>query len=82
MDDKVIGETLKKIRKGKKLTVKYITSNIISPQHYYKVEKGETYLSCNYLLQILSRMNVSYKEFSILIDSDNSQKKKCLILGI
>lgn len=75
MEQLVIGQALKKIRKGKKLTVRYITSNIITPQHYYKVEKGEAYLSGNYLLQILSRMNVSYKEFSILINSNNIRKK-------
>ncbi|OQO70353.1 hypothetical protein BH747_06525 [Enterococcus villorum] len=79
MEENIIGKTLKNIRKGKKLTVRYITNGIITPQHYYKVEKGEAYLSCNYLLQLLDRMNVSYKEFSILINSDNTRKKKCLI---
>lgn len=75
MEELAIGETLKKIRKGKKLKVKYLTSDIITPQHYYKVEKGEAYLSGNYLLQILNRMNVSYKEFAILINSNNVKKK-------
>lgn len=78
MNDAIVGKILKQIRKGKKLTVRYLTEDIITPQHYYKVEKGEAYLSSNFLLQILNRMNVSYKEFSILINSEIERKKKYL----
>lgn len=69
----IIGKTLKRIRLGKNLTVRYLTKNIITPQHYYKVESGSSYLSSNFLIQILNRMNVTLKEFSILVDSE--QKK-------
>ena len=79
MNDAIVGKILKQIRKGTKLTVRYLTVDIITPQHYYKVEKGEAYLSSNFLLQILNRMNVSYKEFSILINSEIERKKKYLM---
>lgn len=71
-----IGSVLYNLRKGKKLTVNYLVKDIITPPHYYKVEKGDTYISSNYLLQILDRMNVSYKEFSLLINSQIEYKKK------
>lgn len=70
-----IGSVLHRIRKGKKLTVKYLIQNIITAPHYYKVEKGEAYLSSNYLFQILDRMNVSYKEFSLLLNSQIEKKR-------
>lgn len=79
MYQEIIGTTLKEIRKGKKLTVKYLTKGLISPQHYYKVEKGDAFLSSNFLFEILDRMNVSYKEFSLLINSNISVKKKCFL---
>lgn len=76
MEKNIIGQTLYKIRKGKNLTVKYLTQGLISPQHYYRVEKGDAYLSGIFLLEILNRMNVSYKEFSILINSKTEKKKE------
>lgn len=79
MYQEIIGTTLREIRKGKKLTVKYLTNGLISPQHYYKVEKGDAFLSSNFLFEILDRMNVSYKEFSLLINSNISIKKNVFV---
>lgn len=52
MYQEIIGTTLKEIRKGKKLTVKYLTNGLISPQHYYKVEwNGNSFFDKFYKVQ-------------------------------
>ncbi|KLI75348.1 MULTISPECIES: helix-turn-helix domain-containing protein [Lacticaseibacillus] len=70
-----VGQALHRLRKGKRLTVKYLTKDVITPQHYYHVEKGTSEISVSFLLTILDRMNVSLREFAVLVQPDIEQKR-------
>lgn len=75
MYTKEVGQALHRLRKGKRLTVKYLTQDLITPQHYYHVEKGTSEISVSFLLTLLDRMNVSFNEFAALVQSDLELKK-------
>lgn len=75
MYTKEIGQVLHRLRKGKRLTVKYLTQDLITPQHYYHVEKGTSEISVSFLITILDRMNVSFREFAVLVQPDIELKR-------
>lgn len=63
-----ICKTLKELRIGKQLKVHNLVDNIMSPSYYYKVEKGTTRITADLLFQLLDRMNVGFREFSIMFN--------------
>jgi transcriptional regulator with XRE-family HTH domain len=63
-----IGATLHRLRTGKCLSVRDICDGIITPPHYYNVEKWLSEISASFLFEILRRMHVSVAEFGELLE--------------
>lgn len=68
------GETIKKIRKNKNYTQKFVTKGILSQSTYSKIEAGRVDPSYMKFSQILSRLDMSEDEFRFLIDEEGDER--------
>ena len=73
--DNNIGEQFRKLRKSKNLTLKEASNNIISHQFLSKFEKGETKISLEYFIDLLSNLNVDEYEFFLNYYKNNSSQE-------
>lgn len=73
-----LGKILRKIRKGKNISLTSIADKYLSKSQISRFERGESEISCIRLINILDKMNVTLDEFMILYNNDN--KKISLLL--
>lgn len=65
-----LGSTLRKIRKGKQITLSAIADKHLSKSQISRFERGVSEISCIRLINILDKLNISLDEFLILHDKD------------
>ncbi|CKA96976.1 helix-turn-helix domain-containing protein [Streptococcus pseudopneumoniae] len=65
-----LGITLRKIRKGKKISLSSIADSNLSKSQISRFERGESEISCIRLINILDKLHVTLDEFLILHDDD------------
>jgi Rgg/GadR/MutR family transcriptional activator len=65
-----LGSTLRKIRKGKQITLSAVADKHLSKSQISRFERGESEISCIRLINILDKLNISLDEFLILHDKD------------
>lgn len=65
-----LGITLRKIRKGKQVSLCSIADNNLSKSQISRFERGESEISCIRLINILDKLHISLDEFLILHDSN------------
>lgn len=68
-----LGSTLRKIRKGKQITLSAIADKHLSKSQISRFERGESEISCIRLINILDKLNISLDEFLILHDKDSTK---------
>ena len=65
-----LGITLRKIRKGKQISLCSIADEHLSKSQISRFERGESEISCIRLINILDKLHVTLDEFLILHDDD------------
>ena len=65
-----LGITLRKIRKGKKISLSSIADSNLSKSQISRFERGESEISCIRLINVLDKLHVTLDEFLILHDDD------------
>lgn len=65
-----LGSTLRKIRKGKQITLSAVADKHLSKSQISRFERGESEISCIRLINILDKLNISLDEFLILHGKD------------
>lgn len=60
-----LGETVRRIRKMKRIKLKYICGNEIDNGNYWRFEQGKSSISADTFYQIIQNLNVSMEEFSL-----------------
>lgn len=71
----MLGKTLRKVRKGKQVSLCSIADENLSKSQISRFERGESEISCIRLINILEKLHVSLDEFLILYDNDYANKK-------
>lgn len=67
---KNLGSTLQQVRKQKNIKLKELSSNTLSISQLSKIEKNETIPSADKFILLLSKLNIKYDEFILLLDDD------------
>ena len=70
-----IGKTLRKIRKGKNISLDSIADEHLSKSQISRFERGESEISCIRLLNLLNKLKVSAEEFFALHNSQYNDKE-------
>ena len=70
-----LGKTLRKIRKGKNISLDSIADEHLSKSQISRFEKGESEISCIRLLNLLNKLKVSAEEFFALHNSQYNDKE-------
>ena len=70
-----LGITLRKIRKGKQISLCSIADEHLSKSQISRFERGESEISCIRLINILDKLHVTLDEFLILHDDDYTNSK-------
>ena len=65
-----LGITLRKIRKGKQISLCSVADEHLSKSQISRFERGESEISCIRLINILDKLHVTLDEFLILHDDD------------
>lgn len=65
-----LGITLRKIRKGKQISLCSIADSNLSKSQISRFERGESEISCIRLINVLDKLHVTLDEFLILHDDD------------
>ena len=65
-----LGITLRKIRKGKQISICSLADEHLSKSQISRFERGESEISCIRLINILDKLHVTLDEFLILHDDD------------
>ncbi|ETS95760.1 MULTISPECIES: helix-turn-helix domain-containing protein [Streptococcus] len=65
-----LGITLRKVRKGKQISLCSVADEHLSKSQISRFERGESEISCIRLINILDKLNISLCEFLILHDND------------
>lgn len=71
----MLGKTLRKVRKGKQVSLCSIADENLSKSQISRFERGESEISYIRLINILEKLHVSLDEFLILYDNDYANKK-------
>lgn len=58
-----LGKTLRSLRKGKQVTISDLADEHLSKSQISRFERGESEISCNRLLNLLDKLNISIDEF-------------------
>lgn len=61
-----IHEVLQLMREGKGVTQKEFTEGVLSYSYYSRVERGESYISADFLLELLKKNDFTLSEFSYI----------------
>ena len=67
-----LGITLRKIRKGKQISLCSIADSNLSKSQISRFERGESEISCIRLINILDKLHITLDEFIILLELDHS----------
>lgn len=70
-----LGETLRKVRQGKQITLCSVADENLSKSQISRFERGESEISCIRLINILNKLHISLDEFIILHEKDNNHTK-------
>ena len=70
-----LGSTLRKIRKGKQISLSAIADDNLSKSQISRFERGESEISCIRLINILDKLNISLDEFIIIHDNNCSDNE-------
>ena len=65
-----LGITLRKVRKGKKISLCSVADEHLSKSQISRFERGESEISCIRLINILDKLHITLDEFLILHDED------------
>ena len=65
-----LGITLRKIRKGKKISLSSIADSNLSKSQISRFERGESEISCIRLINILDKLHITLDEFLVLHNED------------
>lgn len=65
-----LGVTLRKIRKGKQISLCSVADEHLSKSQISRFERGESEISCIRLINILDKLHITLDEFLILHDED------------
>lgn len=65
-----LGITLRKVRKGKQISLCSVADEHLSKSQISRFERGESEISCIRLINILDKLHVTLDEFLILHDDD------------
>lgn len=68
-----LGITLRKIRKGKKISLSSIADSNLSKSQISRFERGESEISCIRLINILDKLHITLDEFIILHDNNSTK---------
>ena len=68
-----LGITLRKIRKGKQISLCSIADSNLSKSQISRFERGESEISCIRLINILDKLHISLDEFIILHDNNSTR---------
>lgn len=67
-----LGKTLRKIRKGKQVSITSISDKYLSKSQISRFERGESEISCIRLINILDKLHTSLDEFLVLHKNEDS----------
>lgn len=70
-----LGITLRKIRKGKQISLCSVADEHLSKSQISRFERGESEISCIRLINILDKLHITFDEFLILHDEDYTNTK-------
>lgn len=70
-----LGVTLRKVRKGKQISLCSVADEHLSKSQISRFERGESEISCIRLINILDKLHVTLDEFLILHDDDYTNSK-------
>lgn len=70
-----LGLTLRKVRKGKQVSLCSVADEHLSKSQISRFERGESEITCSRLINILDKLNISLDEFLILHDNDYTNTK-------
>lgn len=73
-----LGKTLRKIRKGKQISLCSIADSNLSKSQISRFERGESEISCIRLINILDKLHISLDEF-LIIHNNNSTKTESFV---
>ncbi len=65
-----LGMTLRKVRKGKQVSLSSVADEHLSKSQISRFERGKSEISCARLINILDKLHISFDEFLILHDQD------------
>ena len=65
-----LGITLRKVRKGKQISLSSVADEHLSKSQISRFERGESEISCIRLINILDKLHITLEEFLILHDED------------
>lgn len=65
-----LGMTLRKVCKGKQVSLSSVADEHLSKSQISRFERGESEISCARLINILDKLHISFDEFLILHDQD------------
>ena len=65
-----LGATLRKVRKGKQISLCSVADEYLSKSQISRFERGESEISCIRLINILDKLHITLDEFLILHDQD------------
>ena len=68
-----LGQTLRKIRKSKQVSICAIADKHLSKSQISRFERGESEISCIRLINILDKLHISLDEFLIIHDTEYTQ---------
>lgn len=68
-----MGKTLRKVRKGKQVSITSISDEHLSKSQISRFERGESEISCVRLINILDKLHISLDEFLVLHKNENSK---------
>ncbi|HEO6964476.1 TPA: helix-turn-helix transcriptional regulator, partial [Streptococcus agalactiae] len=61
--EKELGKTLRRLRKGKKVSISSLADEHLSKSQISRFERGESEITCSRLLNILDKLNITIDEF-------------------
>ena len=70
-----LGLTLRKVRKGKQVSLCSVADEHLSKSQISRFERGESEITCSRLINIVDKLNISLDEFLILHDNDYTNTK-------
>lgn len=65
-----LGKTLRKVRKGKQISLSSVADEHLSKSQISRFERGESEISCSRLINILDKLHITLDEFLILHNKD------------